>query len=54
MDLVVIRILFVLLLTAACFFLRPFALQPGVAASRLSSAPLPLPRSSFLSCASGH
>jgi uncharacterized protein YacL len=33
MDLVVIRILFVLVLTAACFFLRPFALQPWVAAA---------------------
>ncbi len=33
MDLVVIRILFVLALTAACFFLRPFALQPWPAAA---------------------
>jgi uncharacterized protein YacL len=32
MDLVVIRILFVLVLTAACFFLRPFGLQPWTAA----------------------
>jgi uncharacterized protein YacL len=32
MDLVLIRILFVLILTAACFFLRPFALQPLTAA----------------------
>jgi uncharacterized protein YacL len=32
MDLVVIRILFVLVLTAACFFLRPFGLQPWPAA----------------------
>jgi uncharacterized protein YacL len=32
MDLVLIRILFVLILTAACFFLRPFALQPWTAA----------------------
>ena len=32
MDLVVIRILFVLVLTATCFFLRPFALQPWTAA----------------------
>jgi uncharacterized protein YacL len=32
MDLVLIRILFVLILTAACFFLRPFALQPWIAA----------------------
>jgi len=32
MDLVVIRILFVLVLTAACFFLRPFDLQPPIAA----------------------
>ena len=28
MDLVVIRVLFILVLTAACFFLRPFGLQP--------------------------
>jgi uncharacterized protein YacL len=32
MDLVIIRILFILVLTAACFFLRPFALQPWTAA----------------------
>jgi uncharacterized protein YacL len=32
MDLIVIRIFFVLALTAACYFLRPFALQPGPAA----------------------
>ena len=32
MDLVVIRILFMLVLTAACFFLRPFDLQPWPAA----------------------
>jgi len=32
MDLVIIRILFILVLTAACFFLRPFALQPWAAA----------------------
>ncbi len=32
MDLVVIRILFVVVLTAACYFLRPFALQPWTAA----------------------
>jgi uncharacterized protein YacL len=32
MDLVVIRILFVVILTAACYFLRPFALQPWIAA----------------------
>ena len=32
MDLVVIRILFILVLTAACFFLRPFGLQPWAAA----------------------
>jgi uncharacterized protein YacL len=32
MDLVVIRILFVLALTAACFFLRPFGLRPSIAA----------------------
>jgi uncharacterized protein YacL len=32
MDLVLIRILFVLILSAACFFLRPFALQPWAAA----------------------
>ena len=32
MDLVIIRILFILALTAACFFLRPFALQPWPAA----------------------
>jgi uncharacterized protein YacL len=32
MDLVVIRIIFVLVLTAACFFLRPFDLQPPIAA----------------------
>jgi uncharacterized protein YacL len=32
MDLVIIRILFVLVLTAACFFLRPFGLQPWAAA----------------------
>jgi uncharacterized protein YacL len=33
MDLVVIRILFILVLTAACFSLRPFALQPWTAAA---------------------
>src|SRR5271156_1230963 len=32
MDLVVIRVVFVLVLTAACFFLRPFGLQPAIAA----------------------
>src|ERR1700678_2206535 len=32
MDLVVIRTLFILVLTAACFFLRPSALQPWAAA----------------------
>jgi uncharacterized protein YacL len=32
MDLVVIRTLFILVLTAACFFLRPFGLQPWAAA----------------------
>ena len=32
MDLVIIRILFILVLTASCFFLRPFALQPWAAA----------------------
>jgi uncharacterized protein YacL len=32
MDLVVIRILFIVVLTSACFFLRPFALQPFPAA----------------------
>ncbi len=32
MDLVVIRTLFILVLTAACFFLRPFGLQPWGAA----------------------
>ena len=32
MDLVIIRVLFILVLTAACFFLRPFALQPWAAA----------------------
>jgi uncharacterized protein YacL len=31
-DLVIIRILFILVLTAACFFLRPFALEPWAAA----------------------
>ena len=33
MDLVVIRVLFVLVLTAACFFLRPFGFQSWVAAA---------------------
>ena len=33
MDLVVIRILFVVVLTAACYFLQPFALQPWTAAA---------------------
>jgi uncharacterized protein YacL len=33
MDLVVIRILFVVVLTAACYFLQPFALQPWIAAA---------------------
>ncbi len=33
MDLVVIRVLFVVVLTAACYFLQPFALQPWTAAS---------------------
>ena len=32
MDLVIIRILFILVLTASCFFLRPFGLQPWAAA----------------------
>jgi uncharacterized protein YacL len=32
MDLVVIRILFIVVLTAACYFLRPFGLQPLPAA----------------------
>jgi uncharacterized protein YacL len=32
MDLVIIRVLFILVLTAACFFLRPFGLQPWAAA----------------------
>jgi uncharacterized protein YacL len=32
MDLVVIRTLFILVLTAACYFLRPFALNPWAAA----------------------
>jgi uncharacterized protein YacL len=32
MDLVLIRILFVIILAAACFFLQPFALQPWTAA----------------------
>jgi uncharacterized protein YacL len=32
MDLVVIRTLFILILTAACFFLRPFGLEPWSAA----------------------
>jgi uncharacterized protein YacL len=32
MDLVVLRILFVLVLTAACYFLRPFGLDPWAAA----------------------
>jgi uncharacterized protein YacL len=32
MDLVIIRVLFILVLTAACFFLRPFDLQPWAAA----------------------
>jgi uncharacterized protein YacL len=32
MDLVVIRTLFILILTAACFFLRPFGLEPWAAA----------------------
>jgi len=32
MDLVVIRILFILVLTAACYFLRPFSLEPWTAA----------------------
>lgn len=32
MDLVIIRILFILVLTASCFFLRPFELQPWPAA----------------------
>jgi uncharacterized protein YacL len=32
MDLVVIRTLFILILTAACFFLRPFGLDPWAAA----------------------
>jgi Na+/H+ antiporter NhaD/arsenite permease-like protein len=32
MDLVVIRTLFILVLTAACFFLRPFGLEPWAAA----------------------
>jgi uncharacterized protein YacL len=33
MDLVVIRILFVVVLTAACYFLEPFSLQPWTAAA---------------------
>lgn len=33
MDLAIIRILFVLILTAACFFLRPFGLQPWTSAT---------------------
>jgi uncharacterized protein YacL len=33
MDLVVIRILLVVVLTAACYFLQPFALQPWTAAA---------------------
>jgi uncharacterized protein YacL len=33
MDLVIIRVLFVLVLTAACYFLQPFALQPWTAAA---------------------
>ncbi|MGC2401103.1 MAG: PIN domain-containing protein [Acidobacteriaceae bacterium] len=32
MDLIVIRIIFIVALTGACFFLRPFALQPWPAA----------------------
>jgi uncharacterized protein YacL len=32
MDLAIIRVLFILVLTAACFFLRPFGLQPWAAA----------------------
>ena len=32
MDLVIIRALFILVLTAACYFLRPFGLQPWAAA----------------------
>src|SRR6201986_4562201 len=32
MDLVVIRVLFILVLTAACYFLRPFAFEPWAAA----------------------
>jgi uncharacterized protein YacL len=32
MDLVIIRIVFVLVLTASCFFLRPFGLEPWAAA----------------------
>ena len=32
MDLVIIRILFILVLTSSCFFLRPFGLQPWAAA----------------------
>jgi uncharacterized protein YacL len=32
MDLVVIRTLFILILTAACYFLRPFGLEPWAAA----------------------
>ncbi len=32
MDLVIIRILFILVLTSACFFLRPFGLDPWAAA----------------------
>ena len=32
MDLVIIRVLFIVVLTAACFFLRPFGLQPWAAA----------------------
>jgi uncharacterized protein YacL len=33
MDLVVIRILFVVVLTASCYFLQPFSLQPWTAAA---------------------
>ncbi len=33
MDLVVIRVLFIVVLTAACYFLQPFALQPWTAAA---------------------
>jgi uncharacterized protein YacL len=38
MDLVVIRILLVVVLTAACYFLQPFALQPWTAAALGASA----------------